>query len=72
MILFDGDPHGYFKNVLPSIQSETEGVAAVIFLGDIETQRRFEDEICFFSFRHEPPSRQRRLSRHNRRALPIN
>lgn len=48
MIYFLGDVHGQFRHILPAIQkSDPEGKMekSVIFLGDIEPQRPFEDEI---------------------------
>lgn len=42
MILFFGDVHGDFKHVLPVVQKEKP--AAVIFLGDLDLDRPFEQE----------------------------
>lgn len=44
MILMFGDVHGDFKHVLPVVQKEKP--AAVIFLGDLDLDRPFEQEIA--------------------------
>lgn len=44
MILFFGDVHGKFKHVLPAVQKHKP--AAVIFLGDMELSRPFEQEVA--------------------------
>lgn len=48
MIYFLGDVHGNFAHILPAIQADAPGDGkpkTVIFLGDIEAQRPFEEEI---------------------------
>ena len=48
-ILFLGDNHGNFDHIAPAIVSENDAgrpVDAVIFLGDIEAKRSFENEIA--------------------------
>lgn len=48
MIYFLGDVHGQFDHILPALERDRLPAAeprAVIFLGDIEAQRTFEDEI---------------------------
>lgn len=44
MILFLGDVHGDFKHVLPAVQKYKP--SAVIFLGDLELGRPFEQEVA--------------------------
>lgn len=47
-ILFLGDVHGHFDHILPAIRAQQKvgkQVSAVIFLGDIEPQKPFEEEI---------------------------
>ncbi len=44
MILMFGDVHGDFKHVLPVVQKEKP--AAIIFLGDLDLVRPFEQEIA--------------------------
>lgn len=49
MIYFLGDVHGNFDHILPAIEADQPGdggqTKTVIFLGDIEAQRSFEEEI---------------------------
>lgn len=45
MIYFLGDVHGRFDHVLPALRALQDTAPYVIFLGDIEPQRSFEDEI---------------------------
>ena len=45
MIYFLGDVHGCMHHVLPTILSQNDGSTAVVFLGDIEAQQPFEEEI---------------------------
>src|SRR5699024_10924645 len=45
MIYFLGDVHGCTRHVLPVILSQNDNSAAVVFLGDIEAQQPFENEI---------------------------
>ena len=48
MIYFLGDVHGQFRHILPAIQKsdpKDNFEKSVIFLGDIEPRRPFEDEI---------------------------
>lgn len=46
MIYFLGDVHGRFGHVLPAIHVRRDTTANVVFLGDIEASRPFEDEIA--------------------------
>ncbi len=46
MIYLLGDVHGHFRHILPVINAEPAGPKTVIFLGDIEAQQPFEDEIA--------------------------
>lgn len=48
MIYFLGDVHGHFEQILPAIQGDTHLDAVgktVVFLGDIESPRPFEEQI---------------------------
>lgn len=48
MIYFLGDVHGNFAHILPALQADEAGDGqpkTVIFLGDLQTQRPFEEEI---------------------------
>src|SRR3546814_8891455 len=45
MIYFLGDVHGRIDHVLPAIRPRGDATATVVFLGDIEAQRPFEEEI---------------------------
>lgn len=45
MIYLLGDVHGRMGHVLPAIEREGASAAHVIFLGDIDAQRPFEEEI---------------------------
>jgi len=45
MIYFLGDVHGRIDHVLPALCARQDTAAHVIFLGDIESKRPFEDEI---------------------------
>ena len=45
MIYFLGDVHGRIDHVLPALRARQDTATHVIFLGDIEPQRPFEDEI---------------------------
>ena len=44
MILMFGDVHGCFKHVLPVVQKMKPN--AVIFLGDLDMERPFEQEVA--------------------------
>lgn len=46
MVYLLGDVHGNFCHILPALNAEPAGPKTVIFLGDIESQRPFEDEIA--------------------------
>ena len=48
MIYLLGDVHGQFHHILPALQKTRaqDGVQTVIFLGDIEAQKPFEEEIA--------------------------
>lgn len=45
MIYFLGDVHGRIEHLLPAVRAQQDSSVHVIFLGDIEPQRAFEDEI---------------------------
>src|SRR3546814_19947677 len=45
MIYFLGDVHGRIDHVLPAIRPRGDAPATVAYLGDIEAQRPFEEEI---------------------------
>jgi predicted phosphodiesterase len=45
MIYFLGDVHGQIDHVLPALRARQDTAAHVIFLGDIDAKRPFEDEI---------------------------
>lgn len=71
MIYFLGDVHGNFDHILPALQSDESADGkpkTVIFLGDIEAQKPFEEEIAplldvgvdvwFIHGNHDTDSRQ--------------
>lgn len=48
MIYFLGDVHGHYDHILPALAADTSGDGlpkTAIFLGDLQAQRPFEDEI---------------------------
>ena len=45
MIYFLGDVHGRFAHILPAVLKRRDSSTSVVFLGDIELQRPFEEQI---------------------------